>query len=106
MLGEKNSQTPNQTTLPFKNTILKVDLCRDLGTIACGDFHPASQVTAGPGPNSSATDIVIGWDEWSWRGMLVLLSASEPLGNHSPSKELTHWPEPHFHQDVSKAWTA
>lgn len=97
---EKKIPKPQTKHFAFQNTILKVDICKDLGNIACEDFHPFFPVTAGPGPNSSATNIGIGWHEWNWRGTLFLLWASIYR-----SRSL-HWSEPYFHQAFGKAWKA
>lgn len=63
--GGEKYPNPKPNRFDIQNTFLKTDVCRDLGNIVYRDFNPVSPVTAGPGPNSLATNIVIGWDEWS-----------------------------------------
>lgn len=66
--GVEENPDLKPNSFAIQNTSLKVDICRDLGSIACGDFYPATSVTAGPGPNNTASNIVIEWVKWSWRG--------------------------------------
>lgn len=63
--GGEKYPNPNPNKFAIQNTFLKTAICRDLGNTVFKDFNPISPVTPGPGPNSSATNVVIGWDERS-----------------------------------------